>query len=632
MRDIWQELQRRNVVRMSIAYCIFAWVVAQVADLVFESFAAPDWVMQVLLVVLAIGFIAVVIFSWLFEWSPEGLQRDHDARPDPDFQAKKARGLNALIIIVLLIAIAVLVMERSLYRASPQSTETTSEIPSRSSIASIAVLPFEDLSPESDQAYFADGIAEELLNALLKVDGLRVVSRTSSFAFKERQATVPEIASLLQVDHIVTGSVRKAGNDLRISARLIDVRSDTQLWGESYAKSLQDVFEIQQDIARRVAGSLRRVIGAGDNGTNGVVADQPTSLNKLEPAQLSTTNVDALELYWRGRYLWHARGQTNIETAIDLFEQALLLDSRFAEARAALASAHMTLPLYSGHGSNRVEFMQGVANAERHALRALDLDDTLAEALAVMGDVARAYSRWQQSERYYRQALELEPDNVTAVMWYSEFLGDVGRLDAQLEYALRAAALNPLSPGANANLAGAYLVFGDCENAASPARAAADLGNGFGHVAPVICQLANGDLLAAAASAARMEAALDVPEQYQMSQRLTDYAGGEVDSETFLRPFKESIMSSTDSRDDDMVVPLLVHLGDTTAAIDAIARPRDSWAGAGHVLWIEGLKPIREHPRFAEVLHASGLLNYFQATNRWPDGCEPDGKGIRCIR
>lgn len=310
----------------------------------------------------------------------------------------------------------------------------------------IAVLPFVNMSDDPDNEYFSDGISDELLNVLVKVEGLRVVSRTSSFAFKGKDISIPSIAKELNVEHVLEGSVRKAGNTVRVTAQLIDVRTDSHLWSGTYDRELEDIFAIQDEIAGQIVQALKVALGAGE---------QKEPLRTQKP----TENLQAYERYLRGRYLWQRRGEDNIRHAIDLFEQAIKLDPQFARAWSSLAAAHITLPSYSA-----APVEEHYSQAASVAQKALALDDTLAEAYAVLGDVARSGERWAEAKVHYLRATASEPKNATAHLWYAEHLAVVGRKSDALEEILIAYRLDPLHPGTNVNLAWIYWGLDDTSN------------------------------------------------------------------------------------------------------------------------------------------------------------------------
>ncbi|MFB3077632.1 MAG: hypothetical protein ACE1Y4_06455, partial [Lysobacterales bacterium] len=318
-----------------------------------------------------IGFPLALIFAWAFEITPEGIKREKDVDRSQSITHITGRKLDYLIIAVLILALGFFAFDKfvlgpsrdaELVQAATEAVIEQVSEPRKSETAkkSIAVLAFTDLSPAGDQEYFSDGISEQLLNVLVKVEGLRVASRTSSFAFKGKDISIPGIAKALNVDHVLEGSVRKAGNTIRITAQLIDVRTDSHLWSETYDRELADIFAIQDEISGQIVQALKVALGAGEQ-------------EAMAHAQKPTENLEAYELYLRGRYFWQRRGEDNIRHAIDLFEQATKLDPQFARAWSSLAAAHITLPTYSDAPVDE-HYSQAVSVAQK----ALSQDDTLA--------------------------------------------------------------------------------------------------------------------------------------------------------------------------------------------------------------------------------------------------------------
>lgn len=252
------ELKRRNVFKVSIAYAVTAWLALQLAEILFATFNAPRWVMPVLFVFLGIGFAVSVILAWAYELTPDGMKKTREVPLEASLTRLTGRKLDFFIIGLLSIAVIFLLLDDYVWpTTSVIASGESGVISDTSSPKTIAVLPFANMSGDVGQEFFSDGITEELLNALAKIKGLRVISRTSAFAFKGRHLSIPEIAAALNVDHVLEGSVRKAGNRIRITAQLIDVKSDTRLWSQSYDRNLSDIFAVQDEIARTVAESMQ---------------------------------------------------------------------------------------------------------------------------------------------------------------------------------------------------------------------------------------------------------------------------------------------------------------------------------------------------------------------------------------
>lgn len=316
MAGLFEELKRRNVIRVGIAYIVAAWLILQFSDLVLENIGAPDWVMQSIMLVLAIGLPITLIIAWAFELTPDGLKRESEVDRSQSITPKTRRKLDRIIIGVLAAAVILLVVERLI--VSGPSTETSLASVDKS----IAVLPFADLSQNQDQEWFADGLAEEILNALARAPDLLVSSRTSSFAYKGTDKDLPTIAAEIGVAHILEGSVRRAGERLRVTAQLIRASDGFHLWSQNYDRDEDDVIEIQEDLAVQIATALQTTM-------------DPDALKDM--VRVGTNSVEAYQLYVRGTSIREdiirtEAGPTNALRSLTLFEQARAIDPGFSAA------------------------------------------------------------------------------------------------------------------------------------------------------------------------------------------------------------------------------------------------------------------------------------------------------------
>ena len=441
------ELRRRNVIRMAGLYLVGAWLIVQVAATLLPVFEAPGWVMKTLVALLVIGFIPALIISWVFELTPDGLRREDDAAPaEPgDSNAPStAQRMNRMIIVVLLLALGYFAFDKFVLApgrvataavAAPVQAPEPAKTPAT---ASIAVLPFADMSQAKDQEYFSDGLSEEILNLLAQIRDLKVIGRTSSFAFKGRNEDLRTIGNTLGVRYLLEGSVRKAGNDLRITAQLIEVEDGSHLWSQSYDRKLENVFAIQSEIAASITEALK--INLLDAGQTAPVAQVAASL-------------PAYDLFLQARRLIQGRTRGGLEAARGLLEEALKLDPNYAPALVALAQT--VHHLHSGSGGYG-DIPRDQANAIAGPLldKALALDPTLAEAHAVQSllftnqrDVARA-------EAALARALALNPNLPDALHWQAIQLENSGRLRESLAVRQRLDAIDPLNVGNLVSLGG----------------------------------------------------------------------------------------------------------------------------------------------------------------------------------
>ena len=308
--SFFTELKRRNVIRMAGLYLVGAWLLTQVASTVLPMFGAPDWLPRSVVILLAIGFVPALVFSWVFELTPQGLQRDEDVPPEQSIAPQTARRMDRMIIVVLVLALAYFCFDKfiltpqreaALVAATEKSMAPRSAAESKSAVSakSVAVLAFANLSDDKGSEYFSDGISEELLTVLQKIPGLHVAARTSAFSFKGKNATAQEIGEKLGVAHLVEGSVRKAGDVVRIAARLTQANTGEEQWSENYTRNLKDVFAVQTELAQTIVEQLRGQLAGG--------AANPTTKAEIQAEVRAaekggTKNVEAHEAYLQGRF------------------------------------------------------------------------------------------------------------------------------------------------------------------------------------------------------------------------------------------------------------------------------------------------------------------------------------------
>lgn len=421
--SLFAVLQRRHVIRVAAAYLIIGWLLVQVLDLAAESFEAPVWVMKMIITLVVVGFIPTLLFSWAYELTPEGLKKDSEIDHSAADTSQTGQKLN----VVTLVAVAGIVALVGWQQLNPPVRAPVSEPPAEEAItpslsapvepespvadASIAVLPFADLSPDGDQGYFSDGISEEILNVLVRIKGLRVASRTSAFAYKNSQQRIPEIASELGVRHILEGSVRRAGNSIRVTAQLIDASTDEHLLSETFDRTLtaENVFAIQGEIAQLIAMALSGRIEVEDIGAPvAVVAD--------------TENLATLDLYYEAHSLFLLRGRDNLTRAMGLFEQITEKDPDFARGWSGLASVYTVAKDW---GLRPRDYDRLARDA---AQRAIALNPKLSTPYAVLANVETSALKpdWSEALRNYELALQFNPDNVNLYNWRALFWESTG--------------------------------------------------------------------------------------------------------------------------------------------------------------------------------------------------------------
>lgn len=421
------ELQRRNVVRVAIAYLVASWVLIEVSATLEDTLHLPDWADSLFAFFLILGFPLALLFSWVFEITPEGIQRESRLREDSVNRQATASRLNRLTVFLMVIALGYFAIDRlAIHQAvsDRDAVETVAMVEepvtaarvTASAEPSIAVLPFVNMSSDSEQDYFSDGLTEELLNLLAGIEGLQVSARTSSFYYKNKleDMQLSDVAAQLNVGHILEGSVRKNRNQLRITAQLIDASSGFHLWSETWDRSLDDIFQIQDEIARAVVDNLRVQL----------LGDSPNA---------RVVKSDALDLTLRGRYLFNRRAPGDLEKAMAAFEQALAIDANVAEAWVGLAPLYLWL-----FDPPRLE------DAEQAIDRALAIDPDNAEAWVRRGSILWTKGDWRAGRASAAKALEFDPDNPLALTVNAALTRKDGDLEGAIELVRKANRADPL--------------------------------------------------------------------------------------------------------------------------------------------------------------------------------------------
>jgi len=455
--SLFNELKRRNVFKVAIAYVVMAWLVMQVTDVVLNHITAPGWIFQVLMLFLAIGLPFAVFFAWAFELTPEGLKREAEVDRTQSITHVTSKRLDYAIIALLVLAIGLFVADRFLpvgagLARDSRTQEAASDNRAQGALLqegtepepviavdekSIAVLPFVDMSPDKDQEYMSDGLAEELLNLLAKVPNLRVIARTSSFAFKGKEVDIAEIAKKLNVAHVLEGSVRKSGNQVRITAQLIRASDSSHLWSETYDRSLDDVFAIQDEISAAVVEQLKiTLLGAAP--------------------KAKETDPKAYALFLQARQLSHQLTPAAAGQSILLNEQVLAIDPGYAAAWVGLAQN------YTFQASNGLRPIgEGYPLAREAANKALAIDADNALAFNMLGVFAMEYDNdLVAAAGYDEQALALEPTNPDVLVEASRLLRALGRLEDAIALLQYVVARDPVNPRAHYNLGILYLYTG----------------------------------------------------------------------------------------------------------------------------------------------------------------------------
>src|SRR5438445_1387279 len=431
LRNFFAELRRRNVYKVAVAYAVVGWVIAQIATQIFPFLEIPNWIVRLVSILIAIGFPIALVIAWAFEATPEGIKRTEvaDAMPGSAATGRKKHAWIYVVVIAATISVTLFFLGR--FTAGNKTVATARN---ELSAKSIAVLPFDNLSRDPDNAFFAEGVQDEILTRLAKVADLKVIARTSTAKFKSAPENLTDIAKQLGALNILEGSVQKANDQVRVNVQLINALTNAHLWAEIYDRKLTDIFAVESDIAKTIADALQAKL---------------TGSEKQMMAAAPTTDTTAYELYHKGRSLWEKRTGDNIPKAIAFFEQAIARDPNYALAYAGLASAYILSPFYTG-----ADRLDAYLKAKEAALKALRLDPNLAEAHAALGKVL-FFSEIDLAGamREYKRAIELEPNDATAHHWFSnDSLAALGQFDEAIAEGKRSVELDPLSIVINADL------------------------------------------------------------------------------------------------------------------------------------------------------------------------------------
>src|SRR5438034_6398549 len=419
LRNFFAELKRRNVYEVAIAYAVVGWLVIQVTATIVPALRLPDGLTTAVVVLILVGFPVALVIAWAFEMTPKGMKRTENVSPDEVIPQWSKKKFAALIIGVAVIAAGLLTFQ--LLRSSRSTISATADA------KSIAVLPFVNMSADKNDEYLSDGMTEELINVLSKMPGLRVPGRTSCFAFKGKneEDIFRKVGDQLHVGTVLEGSVRKAGDQLRVTAQLINVSDGYHLWSKDYDGDVKDILNFQSNVAEQVVQALQ--VKLGGEGTR-VMAKKPTE------------NPEAHRLYLLGRYEFAKYTQTGWNNAIRYYEEALRIDPEFALAYCGLADN------YAYMGSVVMPEKEAIAKEKEFAQKALELDPDLAEARMSLALALVAAYDWRNGLKEFDRALELNPNLAFAYELQAWTVNGLGRFDEAIAKTRKAVELDPLNP------------------------------------------------------------------------------------------------------------------------------------------------------------------------------------------
>lgn len=451
--SLFTELRRRNVFRAGAAYVVASWIVIQVAETLLPVFGFGDAAIRIVLVCLAIGFLPAIVLSWAFDLTPKGLIREAEIVRDSPESRRQRRLLDKLIILGLVLALTYFAIDKFIIthqREAARLDQVAQQVsearqlgrdetrPNTYGEKSIVVLPFVNMSSDEEQEYFSDGISEELLNLLARIPDLKVISRSSAFSYKGKDVKLTEVAKELDVNHILEGSVRRSGDQIRITAQLIDGRTDSHIWSETYDRPWKDIFTIQDEVAAAVVERLKVTL-----------VDEANGIEKTDP--------DAYALYLQAGSILSRKTPEDTSKAGELYQQALAIDPGYASAWVGLSHVYEDQVSFG-----QLELEQGVALIQEALGTALRIDPDFAAAHRGLGFSAYAWRNdLQAAARHYEKAIELSSDPTDAAI----MLFALGRIEEAIPYYERIVVDNPLSVSAHYNLGLMYLFTGDPERA-----------------------------------------------------------------------------------------------------------------------------------------------------------------------
>ena len=451
--NFFAELKRRNVYKVAVAYIVAGWALSQGIAQVFPVFDIPNWIIRLIVLLIILGLPIALVLSWMFEITPEGIKRTGAA----DAVGQHSRGHTWIYIVIVAAAFSIGLFFLGRYSAGNKE----SGLPGGPSLPekSIAVLPFDNLSRDPDNAYFAEGVQDEILTRLAKVADLKVISRTSTQHFKSAPENLREIAKQLGVTNILEGSVQKAADQVRVNVQLINAMTDAHVWAETYDRKLTDIFAVESEIAKAIAETLQaRLSGA----------------EKSSIAKAPTANPEAYELYLKGRFFWNKRTGTDLRKAIDYFNQAIAKDPNYALAYVGLADSYLLLSSYAA-----VSPAESLPPARSALKKALELDDSLAEAHASFGLLTTLELDLHRALDELKRAVELKPNYATAHHWLALAHLTLAQFDSAISEAKRAIELDPLSLVINADTSWIYFSARRYDEAEAQVRKTLEIGPQF---------------------------------------------------------------------------------------------------------------------------------------------------------
>ena len=591
--SLFAELRRRNVFRVGGAYAVVAWLLIEISDTVFPRLGLPEWTVTFVIAVLLLGFPVALFMAWAFELTPEGVKRTSDLSAEDVAAGGRGRGLDWLIVVGLVVVIGFMAAERlplaGRDAAAPTPAAGTSGAGSGEQQSSIAVLAFDNMSPDPENAYFAEGISEEILNILAGVEGLHVASRTSAFSFRGKGVPIPQIASELNVLHVLEGSVRRQGNRVRITAQLIRADTDGHLWSQTYDRDLVDIFKVQEEIAQAITGALAEVLGT-----------------RRVSVKAATADLDAYERFLRGRALFHQRRE--LGDAITDLGYAVEQDPEFGEAWVYLAAAKYVAPGYDVEAFDQ-DTMHLAAQVDVLRARALLPEHPM--VLGLQGMLLRDEGK-PEGLALLQRASELSLQDSTPTMWHGLVLYVSGYIEEAMVALERATEMDPMVGINHGYLGMARLALGREAEAEASFRRADELGWGAGMWIYAVELGSRGE----------RDKALDLLQDLMVD----------------ANPYRDSVAAFVVALRDPAKADSVLDAG-------VSGRPPEEWLALGmperyldllhekaasgqlynqpgwlRAAWLPAQGAVREDPRFFVAADALGMVKMWEARG-YPPGC-----------
>ena len=581
LSSFFAELKRRNVYKVAVAYAVVGWLLVQVTTQVFPIFEIPNWALRLIVLAIIIGFPIALVIAWAFELTPEGLKRTEDV--DLAAQAgKKSHAWIYVVIVGALFSVGLFMLGRYGFR---EKVSASSDLPAKS----IAVLPFDNATRNTDTEYLSDGIAEALINSLTELQQLKVIARSTAFRYKGKQIDPQGVGRELNVRTVLMGVVRQSGDRLNVQVDLVDATTGSQLWGQEYERKLADVLAVKHALVREVTEKLRLKL----------TGEQQQRLTHRD-----TTNPEAYQFYLRGRYYWNKRTAENLKRAMEQFQQAVDNDPNYALAYAGLSDCYSLLEGYVGTPAKETW-----PKAKAFAERALQIDSSLAEAHTSLGYAYNGLWRWDEAEEEFKSAIKLNPNYSTAHHWYSLYLLDVGRMAEGKAEITRAYELDPLSLIIGITLTYPYLAEGDANFSIAQSKKVVDLDPNFprGHEYLGLSYLKD-RRYSEAIPELEKGAELSGRERWPLRDLGFGYAisGKRTEAEAVIKELLGKYEKGQAIGQD--LAAVYAGLGDKDQAFAWLEKDFQTRSGLlGWIRWTPAFESLRSDPRFTDLLRRMGF-------------------------